>query len=58
MGVSEKLGYQSSDDLQARVFLEGRASDIGDKGKQWIANRYAHIFSRSTEERAGLSGLA
>ena len=64
-GVSEKLGYQSSDDLRAAYpsfFWNAVRPYIGDalrylrvtqEGKQWIANLYAHVFS---EEHRGALG--
>jgi hypothetical protein len=56
-GASEKLGYQTHDDLRAAYpafFWESVRPYIGDalrylrvtqEGKQWIANLYAHVFS-------------
>ena len=64
-GVSEKLGYQSSEDLRAAYpafFWRTVRPYIGDalkylrvtqEGKQWIANLYAHVFS---EEHRGALG--
>ena len=64
-GVSEKLGYQSADDLRAAYpsfFWKAVRPYIGDalkylrvtqEGKQWIANLYAHVFS---EEHRGALG--
>jgi len=64
-GVSDKLGYQSPDDLRAAYptfFWKAVCPYIGDalrylrvtqEGKQWIANLYAHVFS---EEHRGALG--
>ena len=64
-GASEKLGYQSPDDLRAAYpafFWKAVRPYIGDalrylrvtqEGKQWIANLYAHVFS---EEHRGEFG--
>ncbi|WMT72859.1 hypothetical protein [Bradyrhizobium sp. Ash2021] len=64
-GASEKLGYQTPDDLRAAYpafFWQAVRPYIGDalrylqvtqEGKQWIANLYAHVFS---EEHRGHSG--
>jgi hypothetical protein len=61
-GASEKLGYQTSDDLRAAYpafFWQAVRPYIGDalrylrvtqEGKQWISNLYAHVFS---EEHRG-----
>jgi hypothetical protein len=63
-GMSEKLGYQSPDDLRAAYpafFWNAVRPYIGDalrylrvtqEGKQWIANLYAHVFS--VEHRGAL----
>ena len=65
-GVSEKLGYQSPDDLRAAYpafFWKAVCPYIGDAlrylratqdGKQWIANLYAHVFSE--EHRGAITG--
>ena len=64
-GASEKLGYQTPDDLRAAYpafFWQAVRPYIGDalrylqvtqEGKQWIANLYAHVFS---EEHRGAFG--
>jgi hypothetical protein len=64
-GASEKLGYQTPDDLRAgypAFFWQAVRPYIGDalrylqvtqEGKQWIANLYAHVFS---EEHRGAFG--
>ena len=64
-GQSEKLGYQTPDDLRAAYpafFWNAVRPYIGDalrylrvtqEGKQWIANLYAHVFS---EEHRGALG--
>ena len=64
-GASEKLGYQTPDDLRAAYpafFWNAVRPYIGDalrylrvtqEGKQWIANLYAHVFS---EEHRGALG--
>jgi hypothetical protein len=64
-GVSEKLGYQTPDDLRAAYpafFWKAVHPYIGNalrylrvtqEGKQWIANLYAHVFS---EEHRGATG--
>jgi hypothetical protein len=64
-GVSEKLGYQTPDDLRAAYpafFWKAVHPFIGNalrylrvtqEGKQWIANLYAHVFS---EEHRGATG--
>jgi hypothetical protein len=64
-GASEKLGYQTPDDLRAAYpafFWRSVRPYIGDalrylrvtqEGKQWIANLYAHVFS---EEHRGEFG--
>jgi hypothetical protein len=61
-GTSERLGYQTPDDLRAAYpdfFWQAVRPYIGDalrylrvtqEGKQWIANLYAHVFS---EEHRG-----
>ena len=61
-GASERLGYQTSDDLRAAYpafFWQAVRPYIGDalrylrvtqEGKQWISNLYAHVFS---EEHRG-----
>ena len=61
-GASEKLGYQTADDLRAAYpafFWQAVRPYIGDalrylrvtqEGKQWISNLYAHVFS---EEHRG-----
>jgi len=64
-GASEKLGYQTPDDLRGAYpafFWQAVHPFIGDalrylqvtqEGKQWIANLYAHVFS---EEHRGEFG--
>jgi hypothetical protein len=64
-GASEKLGYQTADDLRAAYpafFWQAVRPYIGDalrylrvtqEGKQWISNLYAHVFS---EEHRGEFG--
>ncbi len=61
-GASEKLGYQTADDLRAAYpafFWQAVRPYIGDalrylrvtqEGKQWVSNLYAHVFS---EEHRG-----
>ena len=65
-GASEKLGYQTPDDLRAAYpafFWKAVCPYIGDalrylrvtqEGKQWIANLYAHVFSE--EHRGAITG--
>ena len=65
-GASEKLGYQTPDDLRAAYpafFWQAVRPYIGDalrhlrvtqEGKQWIANLHAHVFS---EEHRGDTGM-
>jgi hypothetical protein len=64
-GASEKLGFQTPEDLRAAYpafFWKAVKPYIGDalrylrvtqEGKQWIANLYAHVFS---EEHRGAIG--
>jgi hypothetical protein len=64
-GATEKLGYQSPEDLRAAYpafFWKAVKPYIGDalrylrvtqEGKQWVANLYAHVFS---EEHRGAIG--
>ncbi|HWC19587.1 MAG TPA: hypothetical protein VG498_21420 [Terriglobales bacterium] len=66
-GASDKLGYQTPDDLRAAYpafFWRAVRPYIGDalrylrvtqEGKQWIANLYAHVFSE--EHRGDLGTL-
>lgn len=65
-GATDKLGYQTSDDLRAAYptfFWQAVRPYIGDalrylrvtqEGKQWISNLYAHVFSE--EHRGEFSG--
>jgi hypothetical protein len=65
-GASNKLGYQTPDDLRAAYpafFWKVVCPYIGDalrylrvtqEGKQWIANLYAHVFSE--EHRRAITG--
>ena len=64
-GVSEKLGYQTAEDLRSAYptfFWSAVHPYIGDalrylrvtqEGKQWIANLYAHVFSEEHREATG-----
>jgi len=64
-GASEKLGFQSADDLRAAYpafFWKAVKPYIGDalrhlrvtqEGKLWIANLYAHVFSAEHRDAIG-----